>query len=370
MKSATTPHRVLLRKRHRAPAGTEPGFLGPRPRSQSTGLRVVAYGPSEAKSVDNPTVSDIARLREAFPVTWIDVQGLGNTALLSEIGESLDLHPLALEDVVNAEQRSKTEDYDDHLFLVMHRPAPDQAGLAEQVSLFLGNGFVVTLRDSQDDPFSPVQQRLLDGRSRLRSLGADYLAYCLVDAVVDQYMPLLDDYAARLDVLEFEAVAHASRDTVLRLHDISHELLMLRHTLSPLADALRGLTSLREELISAETKLYLRDCLDHSTRLSEELRTYHDLTRGLVELCLSSLSASTNDVMRVLTMIATIFIPLSFIASLYGMNFDTTASPWNMPELKWYLGYPFALLFMALTALGLMTFFIRKGWFRRRRRRP
>lgn len=366
---AQLPHRrrVLLRSRTQVVVGGEPGLLVPKPDSHETTLSAVAYSASEVKQLDNPSLAQLAALRGTFPVVWLDVQGLGNAQLLGSLGETLGLHPLALEDVVNSNQRAKVEDYDDHLFVVLHRPALEQPGLSEQVSLFLGQGFVMTVREAGADPFTPVRERALAGRQRLCSQGADYLAYCLIDAVVDQFLPLLTEYAQRLDALELEAVANASRDTVLRLHNIGHELLVLRHHLGPLVEAVRALQKNGGPFVTDQTRLYLRDCLDHATRLSEELHTYRELSRGLVELCLSSLSASTNEAMRVLTIIATIFIPLSFIAGLYGMNFDHSASPWNMPELGLRFGYPLALGLMALTAVGLISYFSRKGWLKRGR---
>ena len=305
---------------------------------------------------------------------WLNVDGLGHADTLRRIGERFSLHPLALEDVVNVHQRPKFEAYDDHLFLIVRMPvATEREGDAqapvlrtEQVALFVGRGFVVTFQEIAGDAFEPVRHRLRHATSALRRRGADYLAYALVDAVVDAYFPLLEAYGERLEALETDVLARPERDHVATIHDLKRDLLTLRRAVWPMRDMLAALRREDTPLIDEHTRVYLRDCEDHAIQLIDMIETYREIASGLVDIHLSSLSNRMNEVMKVLTIIATIFIPLTFVAGIYGMNFDPSVGPWNMPELGWRYGYPTVLALMLVVAFGLLAWFRRMGWIGRR----
>jgi magnesium transporter len=243
----------------------------------------------------------------------------------------------------------------------------------------LGENFVLTFQEGGGDCFDPVRKRLRRKRGRIRDVGADYLAYALLDAVIDGFYPVLEDCGERLGVLEDEIIGAPSGAAVTDVHDLKHDLLTLRRAIWPQREMINTLLRDESELVSAATRIYLRDCYDHAVQLMDIVETYREIASALVDVYLSSVSARLNEIMKVLTIIATIFIPLSFIASVYGMNFDRNASPLNMPELGWRYGYVFSLALMLAIALGLLYYFRRRGWLggtgeqrkaRRRRRRP
>ncbi len=296
------------------------------------------------------------------PVRWINVDGLANVELLGKLGKKYGLHPLALEDVVNVHQRAKTDAYEHNIYLVLRMPCDGERFLTEQVSLFLLDGLVITLQEYQGDCLNPVRDRLLGSKGRIRSRGADYLAYAIIDAIVDGYFPVLERYDVVLRAINDEIDQDLAQDIPKRLHAIRADLLNIRKVAQQHQDAVS--TLLREEtpLISDRTAPFLRDCLDHLARLIDTADTYRETCGELRELYFAQLGQKTNDVMKVLTIIATVFIPMSFIAGVYGMNFDSEVSALNMPELHWAFGYPFAILVMLCTGGGLLFYLRRKGW--------
>jgi len=293
---------------------------------------------------------------------WINVDGHGDADLLRRLGERFDLHRLVMEDVVNIDQRAKVEAYEDHLFIVM-RMIRSGAAESEQISMVLTPQVLITFQEREGDCFDPVRERIRHGRGRIRTAGTDYLAYALIDAVIDAYFPVLESFGDRLEALEADIFKNPEPETMHEIHRIKRELLGLRRAVWPLRDAVNSLV--RDDhhtLIADETRTYLRDCYDHVIRAIDMVENYRELASSQMDLYLSSLGQRTNDIMKVLTIFAAIFIPLSFIAGLYGMNFDTDASPWNLPELSWAFGYPAVLGVMALVAGGLLFYFWRKGW--------
>jgi magnesium transporter len=305
----------------------------------------------------------IREIRERFPVVWVNVNGLGDADVARGIGDLFGLHTLALEDVLNVHQRPKVEEYDRELFLVTRMPRTGISTDTEQVSLFLGDGFLVTFQEEPGDCLGPVRERIRQGRPRIRSGGPDYLAYAVLDTIVDAYFPLLDELGDQLERLEEEILQEAGPEAVGKLHELKRRLTGIRRVVLPIRESVTGLVRDESPLVTDSTRLYLRDCLDHTYQLIELVEHYRDLASGLLDLHLTIVSNRMNDVMKVLTIIATIFIPLGFIAGVYGMNFDVGASPWNMPELSWPFGYLFALGLMAIVAGGMILFFRRKGWF-------
>jgi magnesium transporter len=302
-----------------------------------------------------------AELTRKSPITWLDVQGLGDTALLEELGEQFSLHPLTLEDVVNVPQRAKLEDYDSYWFLIARLPRPD--GETEQLSMYIGETWVITIQEKPGDCFEPVRERIRAGRPRLRQRGPTYLAYALIDTLVDSWFPLVEALREKADALEAEVLASPSPELAGRIHAIKHEIAARRREVWPMREVLAGL--LREDSgLESENRPFLLDCQDHLQRVIEALEGSADAATSLFDLNLSLTGHRMNEVMRVLTIIATIFIPLSFVAGLYGMNFDPSVSRWNMPELGARYGYPAALAVMATAAGGMLLWFRHKGWFR------
>lgn len=352
------------RRRGRRTVHAPPGTVEVAPDAARPKVRLIAYGPLEIVDEEDPSLAAVAASRGRLPVTWVDVDGLGDREVILGVGELFGLHRLALEDVVNCHQHPKSEEYVDFLYVVARMPLLEEGRLAtEQVNLFLGRDFVVTFQEGlPGDTMGPVRQRLQNLQSRLRKGRADYLAYSILDALVDSYFPILEDYGERLEDLEEKVLGQPDRRTIVHLQLIKRDLLTLRRIFWPLREAVGSLLKDPSDLIHEETRLFLRDVQDHAVQLLDLLETFREISGGLVELYLSSVSFRMNEVMKALTIIATIFIPLSFLAGLYGMNFDPDVSPFNMPELRWYLGYPFALLLMATVAALQIGWIWRKGW--------
>ncbi len=345
----------------RTPPGSVPGTIIDDPSLPPPRLRVLAYGPLGYEEHNLATLDELAKLRSRFPIIWLNVDGLGDAGIITRIGEMFDLHKLALEDVVNVHQRAKVEPYGDHLFIVIREAAFHEHLETDQISMFLGKDFVITFQEKIGDSFEPVRDRIRKSKGRICHSQTDYLAYALLDSVIDAYFPVLEAYGEQLENLEDETIENASRQTVARIHEIKREFLILRRAIWPAREAVS--TLLREDLpnISNESKIYLRDCYDHLVQLIDMIEIYRETGGDLMEVYLSSVSNRLNEVMKVLTIISTIFIPLSFIAGVYGMNFNT-AHRTNMPELNWPHGYIFSLAIMSATAGAMLIFFWRKGW--------
>jgi magnesium transporter len=351
------------RRRRRETLGVMPGTLIVDPSAQRSVIRVLAYGAEGFIEQDAKRPERVGEILHEWPVTWVNVDGLGDVETIRKLGEIFGLHRLSLEDVVNVHQRAKVEQYEEYVFVVARMPAQGENMETEQFSLVLGEGFVLTFQERVGDSFDLVRDRIRKNLGLIRKRPQDYLAYTLLDAVVDSYFPVLERYGERLESIEQEVVAEPDKATITRIYQIKRDMMALRRAVWPLRDAINGLIRDARQLVSDETRIYLRDCYDHTVQIIDMLETYRETASGLLDFYLSSLSNRMNEVMKVLTIIATIFIPLSFIAALYGMNFSSDTSPWNMPELRWYWGYPFALGLMAAVALGLLYFFRRKGWF-------
>jgi magnesium transporter len=307
----------------------------------------------------------LARIEEAFvcrdngKTSWINIDGLSDPELLRALGRHFGLHPLALEDVLNVGQRPKIEEYNGHFFMVAQMTYLDAGGAVEgeQVSLFLGPNFLITIQEEATrDLFEPVRQRLRSGRGVIRGMGHDYLAYALVDALVDHFFPILERIGEGIEEMEDELLAAPTRESVGRLHQLKRVLLHLRRVVWPTREITAMLNRDETGLIKRETKVFLRDCYDHTVQLMDVIDNYREATAGMMELYLSSVSIRTNEIMRVLTVITVIFIPLNFIAGVYGMNFE------NMPELQTRYGYFVVVGLMLTLAVALLALFKKKGW--------
>jgi len=349
--------------RRRSLPGTSPGTLSVDPEAGRPEIQALFYDSETAE--EETDVRDLARIEGRVgsrAVTWINVSGLGDAGALTALGRMFGLHHLALEDVVNVHQRPKVEDYEGNQFIVVRMPRNSDSADTEQMSLFVGGNFVLTFQERPGDCLDPVRKRIREGSTRIRSSGADYLAYAILDAVTDGYFPVLDHYGDRLLALEENLLGDEEDVPVAVLHDLKRDLHTLRGHIRPLREVFTSLLRAESSLFTASTLPFLRDCYDHAMQLIDLVESHRELATSLIELHRSNVGNRMNEVMKVLTIIATIFMPMSFIAGVYGMNFDPSRSRWNMPELGWAWGYPFALGLMALVALWMLFFFRRRGW--------
>lgn len=326
-------------------------------------IRAIAYGHDDFEELDLDDFDKLGELLQKFAVVWINVDGVGHEETIRRLGAVFHLHALALEDVVQVHQRAKVEQYGQQAFVVVRMPYAANSHLeTEQVSMFVGPKFVLTFLEDPGDVFEPVRVSLRSAAGRIRDSGSGYLAYALLDAVVDAYFPLIEGFGERMDGLEDAVIDFPSRRSISEIHDAKHDLRTLRRAVWPLREALNSLCRDSSPLFDDESRIHLRDCYDHVVQIIDMVETYRELGADLTDLYLSSLSTRMNEVMRVLTIIATLFMPLGFITGLYGMNFDRGASRFNMPELGWRWGYPFALSLMLATTIGMLLFFRRRGW--------
>lgn len=348
----------------RSPPGTVPGHLQIAPTAARPSIRVMAFGPDRMIEREVSDVESLIEIRRTFPTVWIDVVQFGDADLIARLGDAFDLHRLALEDAINTHQRPKVEEYDDHLFIVALMLDEAGAEETEQVAFFVGAGYVITFQERPGDCFENVRERIRRASGRIRGAGADYTCYALLDAIIDTYFPALERAGDILETLEDRVIAAPEPGNISELHDMKRRLLLLRRAIWPHREVFNTLLRDEHPLIAPDTRPFLRDCYDHTIQLMDIVETYREMASGLVDVHLSSVSMKLNEVMKVLTVVATVFIPLSFIASVYGMNFDRERSPWNMPELGWHYGYPFSLLLMCASAAGLIWYIWKKGWLR------
>ncbi len=352
--------------------GVAPGTLVIDEDASPTELTLIDYSASTATRQKLGSPEEAAIHLDSHSISWIDLQGLGNEDVLNRLGSVFNLHPLVLEDVVNVPQRPKVEYYADQVLIItrMVMMAPnshphDPEFTSEQLSFVLGKNYLLTVQEElNQDCLDPVRDRIRQNVGRIRSQGADYLAYALLDAVIDAYFPVLETYGEHIESLEDEVIFNPTRQTVQKIYRARRQLMSLRRSIWPQRNALNQL--IRDgssELITAESRVYLQDCYDHVVQVLDIVETYRELTANLMDVYLSSVSNRMNEVMKTLTVISSIFIPLTFIVGVYGMNFNTEISPWNMPELNAYWGYPICWAVMIAIALALSYYFWRQGWF-------
>ncbi|HZN57042.1 MAG TPA: magnesium/cobalt transporter CorA [Planctomycetota bacterium] len=350
---------------HVGKACPRPGFRSPGDLSYREGL---VYHPTkvtvmdydghsltEKELIDAEECIDLARRPST---TWVNVTGLKDLRVIQRLGEIFDIHPLALEDVLNTRHPPKIDDYGNSLFLIMRKLKSGDAGeiTTEQVSIVLGENYILTFHETENDPFEGVRHRLRQGRFRIRNSGPDYLAYALLDAIMDAYFPILERYGERIEVLEDQVLREPSQATAVKILDLKREVIHLRQLSWAIRELLTHLARMDDLLISKETLVYLRDVQDHALRVQDQLESYRELCEGLYQAYVSNLTMRTNDVVRVLTIISTIFLPLNFIASLFGMNFA------SIPTSHWELGFHVALGLMTIIGLGMLYWFRRKKW--------
>ncbi|MCB9436863.1 MAG: magnesium/cobalt transporter CorA [Anaerolineales bacterium] len=325
-------------------------------------ISIMGYGPN---GFDEQVLSDPTGIHvylKKWPVTWINVDGSHDHQIVQKIGAIFDLHPLVIEDIGNALQRPKVEQYDNYLFIIARMMMPDSPPDTEQLSIFLGKNYVLTFQENPGgDCLEVARERIRRNLGPIRSGGTSYLAYALLDAVIDVYFPVLDVYGDKIEELETQVLERPSENHITQIHQTKREILALRRSIWPMQGTLHTLL-LDSPAFTEESRIYLRDAYDHLMRVIELIEIYRELGSDLMDVYLSTVSNRTNEVMRVLTVISTIFIPLTFIAGVYGMNFNHSKSPLNMPELDWYWGYPFVMLLMFGIAGSLLWYFVRRGW--------
>ena len=340
------------------PPGTAPATLAPRGDRQPT-IRWLQY---DGTTLDEREVSDIDEIfadRHNGKVNWIDIDGLADVEILRKLGEHFGLHPLAMEDVIHVPQRPKVEEFKGHFFIVVQIPSWDreQGVTFEQASLFLGSDFLITLQENPlTDVFEPVRARLRSGRGYGRTRGHDYLAYALLDSMVDHFFPVLESLGEAIELLEDELLDRPTRESLVQLHDLKRTLMIIRRNVWPVRELFTALMRDESGLVTHETTLFLRDCYDHTIRLMDVIENYRDLTASMMDIYLSSVGMRTNEVMRVLTVVSTIFIPLTFIAGVYGMNFEM------IPGLKSPHGFMLCMAGMLALSLGMLALFRRNKW--------
>jgi magnesium transporter len=348
--------------------GTIPGELHLREDAMPADLVLIDYDRDRSTRVAITNPETIKEYLKTHTVSWIDVLGLGNMATWNTLIPIFNLHQMLVEDVVNVPQRPKVEDYQDQLLIIaiMVVLNPDRTGFTkEQVSLVLGKNYLLTVQEEpEEDCFHGVRKRIEIDRGIIRTQGADYLAYCLLDAIVDGFFPVLEYYGELIENLEDEVITHPNRSTLEKIYKVRRELLTIRRAIWPQRDAINSLIRDGSDLVSSEVQVYLRDCYDHTVQVMDMVETYRELATGLMDVYLSAVSNRMNEIMKLLTVISAIFIPLTFIAGVYGMNFDRSKSPLNMPELGWYWGYPLCVALMMTIAGSLVFFFWKRGWFK------
>lgn len=352
---------------HRRKKGLAPGTLvygGDEP-TGPVSISAIDYNSAVLREQVVERAEGCAAYATQDTISWINVDGVHDTDLISRVGAIFDIHPLTLEDIVSTRQRPKMEEYPAYIYIVlqmMHYDRETASLESEQVSLVFGSGFLISFQESiEGDAFEPVRNRLRE-HGRIRNGGADFLAYALIDIVVDHYMDILEDLGEHIETLEDQVTTHPHPDTMHEINQFRRRVVHLRRAIWPLRDVVAALQRSELPFVSSDTDVFLRDVYDHTVRTAEIIESTREILASLTDLHVSALSFRMNEIMKVLAIIATFFMPLTFIVGIYGMNFDPDASPLNMPELEWYFGYPFALVIMASIAVGMYLFFRRKHW--------
>ena len=337
--------------------GRAPGAVVVDPQAAAPVIDVLAYSPDDLVEKRIARIAEVQDYHDRWPVVWINVTGLGDAEVIKEIGAQFDLHRLALEDVVNTGQRAKVEEYENLLFVVARMLSGVDDLYTEQVSFFLGENFILTFQERPGDAFDAVRERIRRKRGKIRDHGRDYLLYSLLDAVVDFYFPVLERLDGLVEEIETQVLEQPDSKVIARIHDLKREVRVLRQALRQLCRAVEDLSHPDLPLIGDETRTHCRDCLDHALRATEQAEALEAHAGDLMELCLSLASHRMNEIMKVLTVMASIFMPLTFLAGIYGMNFK------YMPELEWPWAYPALLCILASICVGMMLWFRNKKWF-------
>ena len=322
-------------------------------------ISLMNYDPEQLLEKELKTIEDTFPYRDTPPVSWINVDGLHEVDIIDKIGKHFGIHPLTMEDIVNTGHRPKAEDFENYDFVVLKMLAYDEDQnhiSAEQVSLILGPHFLISFQETVGDVFDFVRERIRKAKGRIRKSGCDYLAYALIDAVVDHYFLVLEKMGEKIEALEEDLLESTRADTLQSIHHLKREMIFFRKQVWPLRDALNTLMREEAAMFQETTRIFIRDLYDHTIQVMDTIESFRDVLSGLQDLYLSTVSNRMNEVMKVLTIMATIFIPLTFIAGIYGMNFE------YMPELKWHWAYPALWILLVLIFLFMIFWFKRKKW--------
>lgn len=322
-------------------------------------VSIIDYDETQFQEKVTKNVEECFPFKDKPTVTWINIDGLHEVDIIEKIGKHFDLHPLIMEDILHTEQRPKMEDFDHYLYIVLKMLLFDELNneiKTEQISLILGTNFVISFQEVEGDIFNAIRDRLRNSKGRIRKMGADYLAYTLMDAIVDNYFIILEKLGEQIELIEDELITDPAPAILQTIHELKREMLYLRKSVWPLREVVSGLERGESALIQNSTAIYLRDVYDHTIQIIDTIETFRDMLAGMLDIYLSSVSNKMNEVMKVLTVIATIFIPLTYIAGIYGMNFE------YMPELKWRWSYPIVWLVMIAIGISMLGYFRRKRW--------
>ena len=348
-------------QRHSGKSGQAPGTLihVGRKRTEKTKIVAIDFDALRIQESITPTLSELSNFKSGSANVWVSIEGLHEIELINSIGDCFQIHSLVKEDILNTTQRPKIENFDDYLFIVMKMLDYDDKAEAinsQQISLVVGANFLLSFQEGVDDPFDPLRQRIRAESSRLRMSGTDYLAYCMVDIIVDNYFVVLDKLAERIELVEEELVRNPKPDILRVIHKLKTDLIFLRRSVWPLREIINRLINEDSSLFKDSTRPYLRDVFDHTIHAVDTIETFRDIVSGMLDIYLSSVSYKLNEIMKVLTIIATIFIPLTFLAGWYGMNFK------NMPEIDSPWGYPLVIVAAIIITFSMLIFFRRKKW--------
>ena len=351
----------LFMKRANQKVGLTPGtpvYTGEK-KIEKVRIRIIDYDEAQLEEKEVITVEECFPFKDKPTVTWINIDGLHDVEVIEKIGKQFDVHPLVLEDIVHTEQRPKLEDFGNHIFIVLkmlyyHKEKNELE--PEQVSLIFGSNFVISFQERVGDIFEPLRERIRKGQGRVRKSASDYLAYALIDSIVDNYFVILEQLGELIEDAEQELAINPTVETLQSIRAFKKEMVFLRKSIWPLREVVNSLKGGELSLIHESTGIYLRDVYDHTIQIIDTVESYRDMLSGMLDVYLSSISNKMNEVMKVLTIFAAIFIPLTFFAGLYGMNFEF------MPELKWHWGYFMILAIMVLIAALMLAYFRRKRW--------
>ena len=350
----------FIRKREKKiglPPGT-PIFVGEK-KTEETKISILNYDETQFQEREVTEIEECVPFKITPSVTWINVDGIHDVEVIKKLGKSFDIHPLILEDILSTHQRPKMEDFERYIFIVLKMLYYDDEAnetQVEQVSLILGKNYVISFQEKEGDIFELIRERIRNGKGRIRSMGPDYLAYALLDAVVDHYFVILEKNGEKIEEMEDKIVKDPRPETLQEIYRLKREMIFLRRSVWPLREVESSLERGESPLIHDSTRIYLRDVYDHTIQVIDTVETYRDMLSGMHDTYLSSISNRMNEVMKVLTIIATIFIPLTFIAGIYGMNFEF------MPELKWRWAYFGVWGGIVVIGIFMVGFFKRKKW--------
>ncbi len=327
--------------------------------AQKVKIAIIDYDEGQFQEKEVKTAEECFPFKDKPTVTWVNVDGVHNPEVIEKLGTHFSIHSLVLEDIANTGQRPKMEDFEDYIFVVLKMLGYNEKENeidSEQVSIVLGSNFAIAFQEKEGDVFNSIRERIRNAKGRIRKMGSDYLAYSLIDAIVDNYFVILEKLGERIEDMGEELVANPTPRALQVIHGLKRELIFLRKSVWPLREVVSGLQRAGSSLIQESTGVYLRDVYDHTIQVIDTIETFRDMVSGMLDIYLSSISNRMNEVMKVLTIIATIFIPVTFIAGIYGMNFK------YMPELQWPFGYALVWLVICAVAILMLSYFKRKRW--------